>query len=372
MDGALADLMGRRTVFAYDAVRNLIAVTDPAGGTVRYGHDPDGRVTQLTDGRGNLTRFERDIQGRLVGRVYADGSREGYGYDAAAGRLSARTRWSSARTTAMPATTGWREWIMRGRWKRRRRFGSRTTRAIRAGCASTAPGRRATSITRPAARGGLQLAEEAGPSEVDTIGYGYDALGRLGSRQVGAAEERWSYDALGRIGEHRNPLGVVGYTYLSDSGQVTGELLEGCRWRNGGIWTMPATAGWRGWPIPAARGSAHCAAMPIASWGLPRGDWVRLYRYDAKDRLVLAAVVSRAQALGRLDRVRATRGVLYRYDAADNLLQGRTLPSQINARNQLRRWAGKGLAYDANGNLIADGRWRYRYDAENRLVGMQA
>lgn len=87
---------------------------------------------------------------------------------------------------------------------------------------------------------------------------------------------------------------------------------------------------------------------------------------------MLAADVSRAQALGRLDRVRATRGVLYRYDAADNLLQGRTLPSQINALNQLRRWAGKDLAYDANGNLIADGRWRYRYDAENRLVGMQA
>jgi uncharacterized protein RhaS with RHS repeats len=25
---------------------------------------------------------------------------------------------------------------------------------------------------------------------------------------------------------------------------------------------------------------------------------------------------------------------------------------------------GQALDYDANGNLIADGRWRYRYDAE--------
>ena len=87
---------------------------------------------------------------------------------------------------------------------------------------------------------------------------------------------------------------------------------------------------------------------------------------------MLAADVSRAQESGRLDRVRATRGVLYRYDAADNLLQGRTLPTQINALNQLRRWAGEDLAHDANGNLVADGRWRYRYDAENRLVAMQA
>ncbi|MFZ5531946.1 MAG: hypothetical protein ACOY5H_00190 [Pseudomonadota bacterium] len=195
--------------------------------------------------------------------------------------------------------------------------------------------------------GGLQLAVEDGPSEDDTIGYGYDALGRLGRRQVGAAEERWSYDALGRIGAHRNPLGVFGYTYLGDSGQVTGELLEGvpvAQWRyldNAGDRRLAEMA------YPGGAGARALRSDAYRILGIAEGDWVRLYRYDAKDRLLLAADVNRAQESGRLDRVRATRGVLYRYDAADNLLQGRTLPTQINALNQLRRWAGEDLAYDA-------------------------
>ena len=163
-----------------------------------------------------------------------------------------------------------------------------------------------------------------------------------------------------------------GHTYLGDSGQVTGELLEGmpvAQWRyldNAGDRRLAGMA------YPGGAGARALRSDAYRILGIAEGDWVRLYRYDAKDRLLLAADVSRAQELGRLDRVRATRGVLYRYDAADNLLQGRTLPTQINALNQLRRWAGEDLVHDANGNLVTDGRWRYRYDAENRLVAMQA
>jgi len=323
--------------------------------------------------RGNLTRFERDIQGRLVGRVYADGSREGYGYDAA-GRLSTRidalgqrTDYRHARDDRLAGMdyAGALEETAPVRFEDDPSY-PRRVRMID-GSGETRYG------YHPAGGpGGLQLAVEDGPSEDDTIGYGYDALGRLGRRQVGAAEERWSYDALGRIGAHRNPLGVFGYTYLGDSGQVTGELLEGvpvAQWRyldNAGDRRLAGMA------YPGGAGARALRSDAYRILGIAEGDWVRLYRYDAKDRLVLAADVSRAQESGRLDRVRATRGVLYRYDAADNLLQGRTLPRQINALNQLQRWAGEDLAYDANGNLVADGRWRYRYDAENRLVAMQA
>ena len=42
-----------------------------------------------------------------------------------------------------------------------------------------------------------------------------------------------------------------------------------------------------------------------------------------------------------------------------------------NALNQYTQVAGVAFAYDANGNLIHDGKQTYRYDAQNRLLGVE-
>jgi YD repeat-containing protein len=49
--------------------------------------------------------------------------------------------------------------------------------------------------------------------------------------------------------------------------------------------------------------------------------------------------------------------------------EGRLLAS-YNELNQLTRFAGQRLTYDANGNLVSDGERNYAWDAENRLVGI--
>ncbi|MGA9375692.1 MAG: hypothetical protein WBV64_11840, partial [Mycobacterium sp.] len=370
---SFTDRLGRRTVSVYDAVRNRIAVTDPSGHTVRYGYDADGRLKSLTDARGNTTRFERDIQGRLTARVYADGSREGYAYDAAAGRLSTRTdalgqrtAYGYARDNRLAAVdyAGALEETASVRFEDDPSFPRRVRMSDGAGTT--------TYQYYPAGGpGALQLAQEDGPFDEDTVSYGYDALGRVTSRQVADRSEAWAYDVLGRVIGHQNPLGTFSYAYLGDSDQVTAELLDEvplATWRyldNAGDRRLAAIA------YPNGLTNATLRSDPYRILGIAEASRVRAYRYDAKDRLVLAVDLSRAEDQTRLAQARATRGVVYRYDAADNLLQGLTLPGQVNALNQLLRWEGQALDYDANGNLIADGRWRYRYDAENRLVAIQ-
>lgn len=370
---SFTDRLGRRTVSVYDAVRNRIAVTDPAGHTVRYGYDADGRLKSLTDARGNTTRFERDIQGRLTARVYADGSREGYAYDTAAGRLSTRTdalgqrtAYGYARDNRLAAVdyAGALEETASLRFEDDPSFPRRVRMSDGAGTT--------TYQYYPAGGpGALRLAQEDGPFDEDTVSYGYDALGRVTSRQVADHSEAWAYDVLGRVIGHQNPLGTFSYAYLGDSDQVTAELLDEvplATWRyldNAGDRRLAAIA------YPNGLGEATLRTDPYRILGIAEASRVRAYRYDAKDRLVLAVDLSRAEDQTRLAQARATRGVVYRYDAADNLLQGLTRPGQVNALNQLLRWEGQALDYDANGNLIADGRWRYRYDAENRLVAIQ-
>jgi RHS repeat-associated protein len=82
------DPAARTTSFAFDAVGNLVELTDPAGNTVlvyydesnrvyevaqggggvpiRFTHDLAGRATEMTDRNGSVTKYEYDALGRLV------------------------------------------------------------------------------------------------------------------------------------------------------------------------------------------------------------------------------------------------------------------------------------------------------------------
>jgi RHS repeat-associated protein len=70
----------------------------------------------------------------------------------------------------------------------------------------------------------------------------------------------------------------------------------------------------------------------------------------------------------------------FAYDALGNRTQvGRVVPNApstttaytANALNQYTQVAGVAFAYDANGNLTHDGKQTYRYDAQNRLLGVE-
>ncbi len=74
---------GTATTFAHDAARQLIAVTDAAGGRTEYGYDPNGNLTQVTDPLGRTSTSSHDERGRLVASTNAAGDSLTYAYDAA-------------------------------------------------------------------------------------------------------------------------------------------------------------------------------------------------------------------------------------------------------------------------------------------------
>lgn len=101
---SVTDPLGHRTTYEYDANRNVVARTDPNLNTTRYvynafdqqtsidrpdgsslktGYDNNGRTASQTDGGANTTTYAYDTLGRLSSRTDALVRQQTYGYDAA-------------------------------------------------------------------------------------------------------------------------------------------------------------------------------------------------------------------------------------------------------------------------------------------------
>ncbi|WP_237225470.1 DUF6531 domain-containing protein, partial [Rothia nasimurium] len=76
-DGLLMSMLGPTGVgvtFTYDALGDLVGVTNAAGHTTRFERDASGRVTELVTPLGARTAFTYDGAGHLVAREDADGA----------------------------------------------------------------------------------------------------------------------------------------------------------------------------------------------------------------------------------------------------------------------------------------------------------
>ena len=103
------------------------------------------------------------------------------------------------------------------------------------------------------------------------------------------------------------------------------------------------------------------------------------YGYDATSQLTSADYGANSRVTVDPTGGRVTRET-FAYDALGNRTQvGRVVPNApstttaytANALNQYTQVAGTAFAYDANGNLINDGKQAYRYDAQNRLLAVE-
>jgi YD repeat-containing protein len=133
------------TSFAYDAVGNMISLTDPVGNTTNWTRDALNRVTAETNQFGDSRFFAYDPAGNLTQRTDRNGRATQYDYD----RLHRRTqeRWlddwvhssirASAICTAKIITVKWKN-IEKNTGKRRNRNqndGRQVCRAVgEAGC----------------------------------------------------------------------------------------------------------------------------------------------------------------------------------------------------------------------------------------------
>ena len=85
------DRQGRITTYKYNALRQLMDVTDAKGQKTLYDWCGCGSMMSITDPAGKKTSFERDIQGRVIKKIYDDGSFTSYQYEASTSRLKSIT-----------------------------------------------------------------------------------------------------------------------------------------------------------------------------------------------------------------------------------------------------------------------------------------
>ena len=62
----MATPTGATTASTYDAVGQLLSVTDANNVVSRFGYDNAGNRTRMTDGLGRSTRTDYDVAGRIV------------------------------------------------------------------------------------------------------------------------------------------------------------------------------------------------------------------------------------------------------------------------------------------------------------------
>lgn len=105
---------------------------------------------------------------------------------------------------------------------------------------------------------------------------------------------------------------------------------------------------------------------------------VQDYGYDAASRITSIAYRSGATAVGdlgygydALGRATSTFGTLASVQLPAVTLTGSSAPV-YNANNQLMKWNGTAIPYDANGNMLGDGSKTYVWNARDQLTQVKS
>ena len=205
-----------------------------------------------------------------------------------------------------------------------------------------------------------------------TVSYAYDALGRRQSLGYpDASRATYAYDVRNRLTEidddaRGQPLARYAYDPLGRVEKLTRDNGVATSYRYdmaGQLTDIAHTKG--GQTLVSSQYALDVLGRRTAQ---TREDNVtENYSYDATSQLTGVSY-----GTGKAE--------TFAYDAAGNRSEvGRVLPAaplpresyQANALNQYTAVAGVALAYDANGNLVNDGRQAYRYDAQNRLIAVE-
>lgn len=358
------DRLGNTTAYSYDAVRDLLSVTDPLSHITHFAYYENQSPKSLTDANGHTTTLSIDIQNRVTGKQYADGRKVLNTYEATTSRLRsiqdalgqvkhftyaeddtlAGITYTNAINPTANVTFAYDPYFKR-------------ITSMKDGIGTTTFSYRAVG-----ANGALELASEVGPYTNNGITYGYDALGRVNSRQIDTAIDTFTYDAIGRVASHVDPLGSFALSYLGQTQQVTlsKSSVAGTQWNydtniNDRRLTAIINPGAsREFQFKSTPENLVTSTTQSIS-GKQQQAWS--YAYDTDYRLASATPTS-----GSVDN--------YHYDPAGNITSALAETGSYNDTNQIETFGGQSYTYDANGNVLSDGTRTYKWDAENRLVSI--
>jgi RHS repeat-associated protein len=304
----VSDANGNRTGYAYDGLSRLTRMSYPSPTTAgqvsstdyeAYGYDPNGNMTSLRKRDNSTVTFQFDALDQMTSKIVPASASGASGYTTVQGYdnrgLVLYARFGSA---AGPGVTNTFD-----------AFGRQTSET------TNMDGVNRTLTSQYDSSGNRTLLSS---NQNYTLGYDYDALGRVTTIHESAAAGTpilfFTYDQLGR----RNWLG------------------EGL----GGAYTATAYS-YDG--ASRLQTQTHDLAGTVS-------DQTLSFSYNPASQIV--------------QRTRTNSG--WEYTEA---VQG-TKNYTINGLNQYQTAGAAAFAYDANGNLNWDGSNTYRYDAENRLVSV--
>jgi RHS repeat-associated protein len=323
----LEDASGRTLTLTYGGPggRFVTAVTDPAGGVIRYQYDQPGRLISVTDQVGRQGRYEYDSGDRLVRLVYADGAATHMTYEGDSGAVLTQ------QGPGLGQTTYRYEWEPGGLLSRR------TTVTDVAGRKTTyeyAQGGRESVIIDPSGRRTAILYDPDLNRALSLIGpqgirhsYQYDRSGQLLSETDALRQTtRYRYDPAGLLREVTDGAGRrMRFDYDARGNGVAVTDADGTATRD----------------VYDVRGQ-------IIERIDPTGARTR-FRYDQAGNLV-----EQIDALGQKSR--------YEYDLLGRLVR-RVEPNEAETR-----WTYNGVG-DLLKKVDAEGRvTEYRYDSMRRLT----
>ena len=175
---ATAGSVGRISGFTYGGNGFLASITHAMGRTVSFARDADGRVTQETMADGRVVRLARDPSGNLSALAPPGRPEHSFGY-------TPRDEVSAYRPPPVGAESG------------QETFGYNLDR-------------------QP---------QEADRADGQSIGFEYDAFGRLGGLELATGDRGYGYDAAGRPTALSTPATALSFSY--DGALPTGSTWSG-------------------------------------------------------------------------------------------------------------------------------------------------
>jgi RHS repeat-associated protein len=333
MDGggrvvATIDPLGDRTTSLYDLMNEVTSVTDPIGAATSFAYDANGNLKSLTDAKGHQTTYAYDNMDRVKSQTDPLSHQTTYTYDAG-GILSGFTD-AKGQTTIL---------------------------------AHDGLGRR-SSI-------GFNAVTVAGHTTFDsTIGYTYDAVGRLKMITDSlAGVSAFGYDDYDRPTSVTTPQGNIRYGY--DAGdRLTSETIGSSaslvyQYDDANRLTAILQSG------ATLVTKSYDAGNRLASIALPDGV-VESPSYDSGSQLTGITYASGTTTLGDLSYTyegagrRATIGGAW----ARTGMPQPVASASYDAANRLTSWNGTAVSYDANGQLTSDGTSTYTWDSRSQLTSV--
>lgn len=356
-----ADPLGNATIYTFDELNRISNVTDAAYGNSTYVYGPNGLVSSVIDARGVTTTYEYNGFGDLTKVTSPDTGGTTYTRDEAGNVVT--------QTDARALTTSFQYDAL-----------NRVKLITYSGGASTTY----TYDSGVNAVGHLvKLQDVTGISE-----YSYDAHGRvvqhkqttnMPSSGTKVFITAYSYDTRGRLTQTTYPSGmVVVNSYIN--GRVTGMTVNGQALATNITYQAFGPAkGWNwGNGVAFTRGFDLDGRMATQSMGTS----TRSYTYDADSRItnITDPYHNLTYGYDELDRLVQSSGTYsrsYAYDPNGNrtssVVGGTVTSYATGATNNrlLSTTSGtttKNRSYDAFGNTLNDGTYRYVYDERERMM----